>query len=44
MLCAEWWAFELMVILAGILGITEQAVNVILFNVIAVFYMIPIGM
>ena len=44
MLSAEWWAFELMVILAGILGITEQAANVILFNVVAVFYMIPLGM
>ena len=35
MLCAEWWSFEIMVILAGILGVIEQAVNVITFNVIA---------
>ena len=44
MTCSEWWAFEIMVILAGILGITEQAVNVILFNIIAVLYMAPVGM
>ena len=31
-------------ILAGILGVVEQAVNVILFNIIAVVYMMPLGM
>ena len=44
MQCTEWWAFEIMVILAGILGVIEQAVNVILFNIVAVVYMVPLGM
>ena len=35
MLCAEWWSFELMTILAGVLGVIEQATIVISFNVIA---------
>ena len=33
MLCAEWWCFEINVILSGILGVIEQAVFVIVFNV-----------
>ena len=44
MTCTEWWSYELLVILAGILGVVEQAVNVILFNIIAVVYMMPLGM
>ena len=44
MICAEWWSFELMVILSGILGVVEQAANVISFNVIAQLFMVPLGM
>ena len=44
MLCAEWWSFELMTILAGILGVYEQATIVISFNVIAQVFMVPCGM
>ena len=43
LLCAEWWLFELMIILAGILGITEQAVVVICTNFYALLFMIPMG-
>ena len=43
MLCAEWWSFELTVILAGILGVIEQAVFIITFNVIAQLFMFPMG-
>ena len=25
MICAEWWAFEIMTILAGVIGVTELA-------------------
>ena len=25
MLCAEWWAFEILTILSGIIGVNEQA-------------------
>ena len=44
MICAEWWAFEIVVILSGILGVVEQGSTVILFNVCAQMYMIPLGM
>lgn len=35
MICAEWWSFEILVILAGIMGIVEQGSQVITFNVCA---------
>ena len=44
MLCAEWWAFEILTILSGIIGVNEQAANVVAFNVLAQVFMIPLGM
>ena len=44
MLCAEWWAFEILTIIAGILGVKEQATQVILFNICAQVFMVPQGM
>ena len=44
MLCAEWWAFEILTILSGIIGVNEQASQVIAFNVLAQCFMIPMGM
>jgi MATE family multidrug resistance protein len=32
MVCAEWWAFELITLMAGWVGVVEQAVCVVLFN------------
>ena len=43
MMCAEWWAFELLSILAGILGVVELASQTINFNLIALTFMIPLG-
>ena len=43
MLCAEWWAFELLTILAGILGVIELASQTINFSMIALLFMIPLG-
>ena len=34
MLCAEWWAFEILTILTGIIGVNEQATQVIAWNVL----------
>lgn len=33
MLCAEWWYFELISILAGYVGVEDQAIMVILINI-----------
>ena len=43
MMCAEWWAFEILSILAGILGVVELASQTINFNMIALLFMIPLG-
>jgi len=44
MICAEWWSFEILVILSGILGVVEQGSQVITFNVCAQMFMVPLGM
>ena len=35
MLCSEWWAFESITILAGIIGVTELACQTIVFSIAA---------
>ncbi|CAI2363767.1 unnamed protein product [Moneuplotes crassus] len=43
MLCLEWWSFEVLSLFAGFLGVNELAANVVLFNTLAVFFVIPNG-
>lgn len=43
MLIPEWWAFEFLTIMAGWIGVDEQAVMVVVFNLIALFFMVPMG-
>ena len=40
MICLEWWAFEIGTVISGILGGTELAVNSVLFNTLAIVYMV----
>ena len=44
MWCAEFWAFEIMVLLSGVIGIKEQAAMVIMFQVVSETYMINMGL
>jgi len=44
MLCAEWWAFEVLILLAGYIGVVEQAAQILLFNMIALMFMVALGM
>ena len=37
MLCIEWWAFEITVILAGYMSITDQASQTIFFTCLTAF-------
>jgi hypothetical protein len=41
--CLEWWAFELSIIFAGLIGVKELAAAVALMNVNIVVYMFPLG-
>ena len=43
MQCFEWWAFELIAIFAGLIGVKELAAQVAVINVIGFVYMIPLG-
>jgi MATE family multidrug resistance protein len=43
MQCAEWWAFELLAIFAGIMGTHQLAAQVAVINIIGLIYMIPLG-
>ena len=42
MLCLEWWAFEVTIFLAGILGTTELGAQGVIFNVDALFVSVRI--
>ena len=43
MLCAEWWAFEIITIMSGYLGVDEQAVIVVLHNLSELIFMLMVG-
>ena len=44
MICGEWWAFEVLTIMAGFLGVMELAAQTICFNVSPILFMIPVAM
>jgi len=43
MLCFEWWAFELLAIFTGLLGVNELAAEVVIINIITFIFMLPLG-
>lgn len=43
LMCIEWWAFEFIVIFAGILGVKELAAQVAIMNVNGFVFMFPLG-
>lgn len=43
MLCLEWWAYEVMTLMSGYLGVTEQASQIVLMNLIAFLFMAACG-
>ena len=43
MQCAEWWAFELLAIFAGMLGPHHLAAQVAVINILGLIYMVPLG-
>jgi len=43
MLSLEWWAFEIMAVLSGILGTTELAVHSIIMNICSITFFFPYG-
>ena len=43
MLCFEWWAFELLAIFSGLISVTDLAAEVVIINMVAFIFMIPLG-
>jgi len=43
MLCFEWWAFELLAIFTGLLGVEQLAAEVVIINLISFIFMLPLG-
>ena len=43
MQCAEWWAFEILTIFAGMLGPHHLAAQVAVINILGLIYMVPLG-
>jgi multidrug resistance protein, MATE family len=44
MTCAEWWCFEIMIILSGYVGVPDEGAQVILLSILGVLFMIALGM
>mmetsp|Transcript_40700 Transcript_40700/g.62113 ORF Transcript_40700/g.62113 Transcript_40700/m.62113 type:complete len:483 (+) Transcript_40700:431-1879(+) len=43
MLCFEWWAFELLAIFTGLLGVDQLAAEVVIINMVSFIFMLPLG-
>ncbi|KAH3764537.1 solute carrier family 47 [Pelomyxa schiedti] len=44
MSCAEWWGFEIVSVLTGIIGKTQLASNMVGMNTLSILLMVPLGM
>lgn len=44
MICIEWWAYEVITILAGYISVEAQATQVVLTNIGALIWMISLGL
>ena len=43
MVCFEWWAFEILAILSGYIGVEALACEVIIINIVSFVFMMPLG-
>jgi MATE family multidrug resistance protein len=43
MICSEWWAFEIMALLAGLLGKNSLAAQTVMLQTSTITYLIPMG-
>ena len=43
MICSEWWSFEIVAVLSGIIGVQALAANTIFIQVLATIFMVPLG-
>jgi MATE family multidrug resistance protein len=43
MLCFEWWAFELLAIFTGLIGVNALAAEVVIIQLVTFIFMLPLG-
>ncbi|KAM4664039.1 multidrug and toxin extrusion protein 1-like [Discoglossus pictus] len=43
MLCIEWWAFEIGIFLAGVLGVVDLGAQAVIYQTANIVFMVPIG-
>ena len=43
MICSEWWAFEVLMIIAGLIGVVEMATITIVFSYTPLLFMFMLG-
>ena len=43
MICSEWWAFEVLMIIAGLIGVVEMATITIVFSYSPLMFMFMLG-
>ena len=43
MICAEWWAFQFFTVIAGTIGVPEQAAQVMITSISHILFMVPLG-
>lgn len=44
MLCLEFWVYDLMILMAGYIGVKEQACQIVVINIVALIWMVSIGL
>ncbi|XP_075690668.1 multidrug and toxin extrusion protein 1-like [Rhinoderma darwinii] len=43
MVCIEWWAFEIGIILSGVLGMEDLGAQTIIYQMASIVFMVPLG-
>ena len=43
MVALDWWVWEFMVLISGVIGVQEQAATVVLMNLVALMYQFATG-
>ena len=44
MLCLEWWSFEIMILIAGYIGVDEQASQFLVIQITDLLLMVAFGL
>ncbi|KAH3757289.1 solute carrier family 47 [Pelomyxa schiedti] len=43
MICASWWGYEILAVIAGLLGVVELSVYTVLYNILTLMWTVPMS-